>query len=391
MSNSKKLFAILVICAVMIPVVAGATVTRMMGLGGADVTYITKDQSNSNVWPQLIKKYGDRAGAELGNGRNGWDANAVWATYDFGDEKSVLYFGLNKNQVNKYTEMPDAVGDGNGVNNAFNIKYGRPLGENMLIGAAVTYASEGYKAKNPGAKETNVNASDFGIDLGVSCMKNNWDAVIGFDMGSFTNEGPSGKITEPNGLMGLHFDGRWMYNYSDKASLIPNLRFSMLNDGSKASGGVETKHTTTAFSIGAGHNWWPTDNALVIFDFGFAMTSTKHEFKPATNPKSDSTSSWSAMPYWRVGAETKIFGWLDGRVGAQRYWGSMTPNGDQTTEETYSQIQTSTYVGATAHWNRLSLDLLVHPNFFENGPYFVSGATTGGMFEQVSLVYDFKK
>ena len=390
MSTSKKLFAILVICALAIPMIASATVTRMIGLGGADVTYITKDQSNSGPWPQLIKRYGNRAGAEFGYTNTGWDASAVWATYDFGDDKSVLYFSLNKNQVNKYTEMPDAVGDGNGINNALHIKYGRPLGENMLIGAAVTYAAEGYTQKLTSGERT-ISASDIGLDLGISCMKNNWDLGLGFDMASFTDETGSTKNSEPNGMMGLHLDGRWWYNYSETASLIPNIRFNMLSDGSKAIGGVETSHNTTAFSIGAGHNWWPADNALIIFDFGFSMKSTAHEFKPATTPSSDSTSSWSAMPYWRVGAETKIFGWLDGRLGAERFWSSMTPNGDRDDEMTMSKMMTNTYVGATAHWNRLSLDLLVHPDFLMKGPYFVSGDQTTDMFSQVSLVYDFKK
>ncbi|MBI5058182.1 hypothetical protein HZB60_00190 [candidate division KSB1 bacterium] len=390
MLSFKKFFAILVICAVMIPMVASATVTRMVGLGGGDVTYITKDQSNSNVWPQLVKKYGNRAGAEFAGNSVTWDANAVWATYDFGDEKSVLYFGLNKYQVTKYTEMPDAVNDGPGINNALSIKYGRPLGENMLIGAGLSYASEGFTQKAT-AGETNTNASDFGLDLGVSCIKNNWDLVVGFDMASFTDEAGGTKLSEPNGMMGIHLDGRWWYNYSDNASLIPNLRFSTLSDGMKASGGFERTHKTTAFSFGAGHNWWPADNALVIFDFGFAMRSTAHEFKPATTPSSDSTDSWSAMPYWRVGAETKVFGWLDGRIGAERFWASHTPNGDRDDEMTHSYMQTNTYVGATAHWNRLSLDLLVHPDFLMKGPYFVSGDATTEMFSQVSLVYDFKQ
>jgi hypothetical protein len=51
---------------------------------------------------------------------------------------------------------------------------------------------------------------------------------------------------------------------------------------------------------------------------------------------------------------------------------------------------TSTFLGATAHWNRMIFDLVVHPDFIGNGPFFISGAGAP-MFTRVSLKYDFNQ
>lgn len=53
--------------------------------------------------------------------------------------------------------------------------------------------------------------------------------------------------------------------------------------------------------------------------------------------------------------------------------------------------QTNTYLGATANWNRMYLDLQVSPAFFNYGPYFISGSPSGDIFTRVSLKYDFNK
>ncbi len=223
-----------------------------------------------------------------------------------------------------------------------------------------------------------------GINLGYSLTEQKVDLALGFETGSFTNDANGATVSEPDGMSTIMFAGRWWWDYSETAALIPNLSVNMVSDGAKM-GSASMKLTTTDLKLGAGHNWWPADNALVIFDFGIDMSSTETD-----NGTSTSTDGWAAIPYWRVGAETKVFDWLDCRAGAERYWHSMLMDGDTPTEKTYGKVHTNTYLGASTHWNRLLFDLLIQPDFVQGGPYFISG-NSSSMFTQVSMKYNFKK
>ena len=93
----KVCFVALFLALVVLPATSHATVTRVIGLGGADANYIVRDAFNSTVWPQLVKHYGMQSGMEVyGDSEYGWDVQKAYVNYDFGDEKSVLQFALDK-------------------------------------------------------------------------------------------------------------------------------------------------------------------------------------------------------------------------------------------------------------------------------------------------------
>ena len=95
------------------------------------------------------------------------------------------------------------------------------------------------------------------------------------------------------------------------------------------------------------------------------------------------------MPYWRIGFETQIFGWLNGRIGAER--GAISFSDDLRNWQPEGSFSvTNTFLGATVHWNRLYADLLVQPDFIQQGPNFVSGYSNN-LFTRVSLKYDFDR
>jgi hypothetical protein len=235
---------------------------------------------------------------------------------------------------------------------------------------------------------------------------------------------------------------RYWHNYSERAALIPVARIVSYSNAGKWSSNstymeYETedtlrsntrqtwsnhadstyKLTATDVRLGLGHNWKPIEDVLAIFEVGVSLHGEKTESSRhwtssydsvhtvaetgATEEKhrsTDSTRSFSSkmtmnsLPYWRLGFETNIFPWLSGRLGAERRWVSRT--WDKVSfyrpenKGTYSL--TSTYLGATAHWHRLVLDLLVEPNFMGSGPNFISGYN-GMLFSRVSLKYDFNK
>ncbi len=147
----KRILTLVVLAAVLLPFAANATITRVVGLGGGHVNTIVMDQANYVIWPQLVKNYGTVANGEFGMAGGAWDLTSVSANYDWGEDKGVVNFALNKNQHTNYTLMPDPATDGPGVNNALLIRYGRKLGGDNLAGLALTYGFESFEDKTAGA------------------------------------------------------------------------------------------------------------------------------------------------------------------------------------------------------------------------------------------------
>lgn len=407
MLKSKKLFVSVLVVLALFTMSANATVSRLEGLGGgADPLwwdlpgniFVLHDAATPGIWPQLIQQYPNLAGGEFSSASGAWDLDKVYVNYSFGEKQSALQFSLDKLYSNRYSTINPGIPDdpnGNdyGVPSRLNVNFGTKLGDNMLLGFGLNYWSD--SEKDTSMEES---ASIIGFKAGLSGVgENEWDVVLGIEMPGFTAEAGGQTAAENDGSMGIHFAGRWWWNYADKAALIPNLRFQSLKEAytiPAQPGGVVTGQSisTSQIGIGAGHNWWPVENALVFCDFGILMEKESHEFTdPPGTPSHDYDEATNVLPYWRIGFETTIFSWLDGRLGAERGWASYKESGNGHPEEyELGTSVTNTYVGATAHWNRMVLDLVMCPDFFENGPNFVSGQTSS-MFTKVSLKYDFNK
>ncbi len=426
MLRSKKLFVCVLVVLTVFTMSANATVSRLVGLGGAsDMAwwdlpgniFVLHDAATPGIWPQLIQQYPNLAGGEFYTPITGYDANnnpiygawdlqKVYVNYTFNEKRTVVQFMLDKPSSIRFFRTGFAINPDNypGNPSRLNLLFGTKLGEDMLVGAALSYSGASTETKDDPAttgidEATKFSTSVFGIKVGVSGIgKNEWDVELGLEIPSFTNEAGSTKVSEKDGGMGFHAAGRYWWNYYEKCALIPNVRFMTLTDGAKYTAAFNPpdlghKITDTEIAIGVGHNWWPVENTLVLFDFGVKLFTEKHEFTEAagvTAPNYDVKSN--ALPYWRAGFETTIFSWLDGRLGAERNWFSDKLSGTaEPTEPKLSTSETVTFLGATAHWNRLILDLVVQPAFIGNGPNFISGANSGQMFSQVSLKYDFNQ
>ena len=396
MWQGKKFFVCMLLALAMLPMIANATVSRLEGLGATGDGYwwgtpgnvfVLHDAATPAIWPQLVQQYPNLAGGEFHDGTGAWDLEKVYVNYSWGEKKAALQFALDKYRSDRYTMMPDPLSDG-GVPSRLNINYGRKLGESMLLGVGLSYWSDSEKDT---AHEQS--ASIIGFKVGLSGTgETEWDAVVGLEMPGWTDDNNAGTVSENDGSMGIHAAGRFWWNYSETASLVPNLRINMLTDAAKGSGSpaptMSASHTQ--IGVGAGHNWWPVENTLVLFDFGILLQSNSYEFTP-TPPSMDYDVSINALPYWRLGFETTVFSWLDGRLGAERGWWSYSESGDgRPMEEEYSTSMTNTFVGATAHWNRMVLDMVMNPGWFEDGPNFISGMSNTLLY-RLSLKYDFNQ
>lgn len=388
MLKAKNLFVVLMLLAVL-PVVANATITRVIGLGGEGANVVLRDAANPNIWPQLVKDYPNLAGGEFYSMGSAWDFQSAYINYRM-DDPCVLKIQLDQLPGKMFSMAPPFLDGVPGDYNRLAVTWGREF-DQFKAGVSLRYATKAYKdTEDPGTGKHDASYSNIGLTLGATALENNLDLAVAIDMPGFSDEHTVGSTTtkhENDGSMNLGFVGRYWYEVNDNYSLIPNLRFMNMKDAAKM--GDDTQgYTTTMFALGIANNWYPVENMLALFELGFQSYSDKYEAKSG-GVSSDATDSETTI-YWRLGFESKIFGWLDGRFGAQRDWhmGSYESwPGKPDVTATYTDL----YLGATTHWNRLYLDLLVQPGFLHNGPYFVSGDDTGGMFSRVSLKYDFNK
>ncbi|MCX6601566.1 MAG: hypothetical protein NT025_08390 [bacterium] len=393
MSKNKTILAVILLLT-LIPLTANATITRVTGLGGEGANYIVKDAFNPSIWPQLLREWPNLAGAEFYTPPpaigGGWDFYKAYINYDFGVDKCVMQIALDKEPGRKYEMAPADLDAVAGTYNRLSVALGRPMGD-LLVGVAINYTGKSYKADSISAMvpALDISYATYGIRLGATALEKKLDLALGIEIASFSEDVGGTTTIDNDGSMSLGFAGRYWYKLNDRYSLIPNLKFSTVKDARKE--GQDLKDTdgltTTTFGLGIGNNWTPVENMLAIFELGVMSTSEKYESKSG-GTSLDNTDSEMDI-YWRLGFESKVFGWLDGRFGAERSWRSLTVESFGGKPE-IGTTNTATYLGATAHWNRLNLDLLVAPAFMQFGPYFLSGVPCE-TFSRVSLKYDFNE
>ena len=383
----KVCFAALLLAIVVLPATSHATVTRVIGLGGADANYIVRDAFNSTVWPQLVKHYGMQAGMEVyGSGEYGWDVQKAYVNYDFGSESSVLQFALDKLNTRNYGMLADnelsGLDDVPGGYNKLNITYGRPMGDDMLIGVGLHWAGKSYKTNEEGGNFDD-SYSEIGLLLGLTAMEEKLDVSLGFRSGGYTIDHNGATVAEADGASDIMISGRYWHEASETYTMVPSLAINMHTDNTKM-GDDKGEYGSTMFRLGVGNNWTPKENLLVISELGLRSmgeTMTIGEGEETTDSQTDI--------FWRIGVESEIFGWLWGRFGAERDWRGVTTESAVGQPEWSSSV-TSTFVGATTRWNRFQADLLVHPSFFGYGPNFLSGYTDM-IFTKASIKINFDK
>lgn len=395
MSLTKKIFILAIAVLLVVPMSSYASYSRVAGLGGGNTLYIIHDAFEPSIYPQLAYKYAGLFGAEF----SGSNQFMVWGHYDFGEENGTWKVWLDNTTAATFGNIipPSIAGNGEEFHR-LGMAYSRPLGD-MYGGIAIRYEGQAMEKKETAAgalDDVDASYSSMGVTLGLTAAENTIDAALDIDFASFSEaQGAWTDDYENDGTMKIAARARYWYAYSDQSTLIPHFRFLNKKEGSKQ-GDYSDALTTTDIVIGLGHNWVPVENSLVVFELGFDMYSDKYEYDTGTVSE-DGTNSDTRI-YWRLGAETKILDWLNGRFGAERTWKSLkeewdiyaTPvPGPDPQEPTYSYVCTETYIGATTHWKRLYIDFIFNPQWFSNGPYFISGAP-GNLSGRISAWFKLK-
>ena len=397
----KKLFLFVLAIAILIPAVGNATSSRYMGMGGPGTDFIIYDASNPGIYPSLTPKWPKLLGIEYSGAGSAWDHTLVYAIWDF-EDKSAVKFILDSNP----TSMFDVTGAGvfaapanvGGNFHMLNVVYGRPLGDDLDFGVGLRYEGKSFETDGGSPATTDdleASYSSFGLTVGVTALEKNLDAALSVDFAGFSRDVGGETVMENDGSMRFSLQGRYWYHYSETNTLVPHMRFVNHKFGGEytAAGSTTTtaaSETVTDILIGLGHNWKPVEACLIIFELGFQSYGIEED--DGTNTTTDSRGDI----YWRAGGETRITGWLNGRLGAVRMWRGMTDEtvvGTDTYETTYGYSTTSIYAGGTFHYRRLFIDFLVEPDFFKFGPAFIGGDNPAGtgLTSKVSMFYNFGK
>lgn len=130
------------------------------------------------------------------------------------------------------------------------------------------------------------------------------------------------------------------------------------------------------------------------------FSEARHAVEGPTPDRERLEESWLALPYIRLALEAAVFEWLDLRAGLVKFIEDETErteleerdvDPEQSTERSTSRDDPffDYYLGFAAHHAGFFLDFQLNPQWFRTGPHFLSGASAGNMFVNVSLGYKF--
>ena len=148
------------------------------------------------------------------------------------------------------------------------------------------------------------------------------------------------------------------------------------------------KYTRFGIEVGVGLQYAPSSNALAVIDFGLKYNKLDGEFKDITTY--DASLKTVTIPFFKAGADVKVFRWMDLRVGATTYWDRKTRENDFKLipdKLTQNYANNETYLGFGFHWGDLHVDTYTDPNLFLKGFNFISGEKTSMNF-QITALYE---
>jgi opacity protein-like surface antigen len=289
-------------------------------------------------------------------------------------------------------------------NQRIDLFYGRKLGVNQLpFGIRLSLIHSSQRNDIP----TNLDEEGFTVyDLaaGLTLGGGFTDIAAGFQYMTWTDKGTLGSSTKwdeskPKGNYLLYARGRHFWQPGPPAwTLIPHAgiyigkneaEYYELNTGTDSLAQTD-KYDWFGLELGGGLQYAPSNDAVVILDFGIRYDKLDGEFRNTDTliGNHDATSKTTAVPFFRAGADLKVFNWMDLRLGATSYWDRYTHENDFPNKLVQNYADNATYLGFGFHWGNLHVDTYTDPQLFLNGFDFISGGGSGDMNMQISALYE---
>jgi len=405
----KKVVTVTIVLMLLMCISAFATRNRLRTMGASSITVI--DDDNIRSLPGRTFEFPNIAVAEFGSN----DLTELGVHCKIGEEKPfVLAIYFNTDEVNRprgYGEPGPAFMwlDGGALDDELghrniDLYYGRPLGGNNF-GFHLGYYSASFEDTDPaGLGKESANSFDFGF--GLTDGAGDWDIAASATFGGWTDEDADGGIeTEPDGYSEIGVMGRYFWHQNPNRTFIPHAGFAVGTrgeidnwggDSDPATNDINTKTKFTGFHVGMGWNEVPTNNVLVVADFGFRVDKVKTErvwttTYAATAGSDEQTDTRTVIPYWRMGFEAQVFDWMDVRMGATSDWMSEKREFASTFEVKRGFADNQTYLGFGFHWGRFHVDTWTDPEMFLEGFEFINGNGNNDMNFGISALYEMFK
>jgi hypothetical protein len=307
-----------------------------------------------------------------------------------------------------------------GSNKRIDLFYGRKLGTTPF-GFHLGYVSAGeeYKASqdtlyNWYTSNYEEKMRNLSVSLGITLPGQNIDLSAGFAKLSWTDKAymnTSGgyvytEMTKPSGgtsfwLRGRKFIAAWP---NSEFTFVPHAMFSSAKIGierydndNNVDLDITDTHKRFGLRAGAGLQWNPNPDATCLIDFGFDYDKITWDYENLNDTSgfsnSNGTEKITSLPYFKLGAEGKVFDWLWARLGSTSYWANESDKWESgnpalpTEEWKYSWPENETMLGLGFVFNRLHVDCNVNPRLFIEGLNFISGGNEQMNFNFTAL-YD---
>lgn len=343
---------------------------------------------------------GSNIGDNFGNASNGQFAGANFAL----NKRFTLGLMLTRNDFNTFSigkldplsnlgsgfgvlgEVPGVVPLNNNLEIFSSLKFSK-----FILGLGIAYAASKNNTNNPNSGETDITASQFGINGGIIANFSRrifLDAGISFIFPSASNEppAPATKISASQTIIGIN--ARLFWRYSDKLRFVPALYFVNASGSQELNGQTGDMNSLTSIGFGFGIEYTIGD-FLLVGGPGFNSNSWKIPSIPGSQPELSNSSV--IFPIWNLGAEWTVLDWLIARMG---YTASTSNNTTQTglgstlvRETTITQYTPGTVtLGLGLRFGDFSFDATINSDVLRQGFGNIGGGRT---FGYISTSYAF--
>jgi len=447
-SRSVKWLILASVLLVALPVVAGASTSRIAGLG-VQGDYI-KDYTNIFGYPSCVANVGNLVYGELGQVTdydenyseffgtedrsvgavlgNLWDGK--FGTFAFHMREYSPALGTNFQPYIGYEAYLDEYLFGTGFETFApyidpNVPYetgytpffngfdGLPYGVeafDLMWGKKINKMSFGLRLNRSFFKATDTNpeqtvegyADDdrnvlgfgggFGYDMSE---KASFELGVLYQMRSFKFENSAGDVYESDGGGAYLVSARMMWQWQPNVLVVPVARFYSFDMSSKTtpfegeSSPYEEKYS--GWQAGVSGNWTLNQNDLFVAGVTFASNTADY-----TTDEEKYTES--LMPTMFAALETKLNSWLTLRFGGRKgvfyslKYEDTAEGADN--EEKVSLSPFQFFMGAGVKLGTLQLDATMAQDFFHNPATYITGSPNGenyysSLFPKVTATYSF--
>jgi hypothetical protein len=395
-----------------------ATNTRVMTMG--DNNTILMDEANIWEFPSRINDYPNIAVGEFGYSGNyfqdfgvHWQFDQVnpWVLGTYFHNSDILFppsdpygfgpffyiFPFNDGGDPSASLLP---------NQRIDLFYGRKLGaQQNPFGVRLSLIHSSQENKVTGA-ESKEGFSVYDLALGLTLGGGLTDISLGFMMMSWTDEallptaGTTYDESKPSGNYQIYAMGRRFWQLTPTYTAVPHVGLAVgkteaeyyMEDGAGAADSLfETdKFTFLEIDLGIGLQFAPSNDAMAVIDAGIQYSKLDGEYDN-NGVIIDAKGKTFTLPYFKMGADLKVFNWMDLRLGSTSYWDrdSFEASDPGVVLEDFSMNYPSnnTYLGFGFHWGNLHVDTYTDPEVFLNGFNFISGNSSSFNY-QLSALYE---